>query len=801
MGTKIAAALDGIYLKSGIKVKTKDLGKHEKEIKSQRMSDGCFQIKYCGEDTIVTWGYGHICELKQAYDYDESYKDWRNIPLPYIPEKYELKLIKGNEAQYKKLKQFFGQSRLIISATDSDREGDLIFDYLYTYMHCNVPYKRALMNKQDEEEYIKAFKPENLVSSYDRRNVVAAGRGRSAGDFICGAGPTVAMTLKYGVQDVLSVGRVQTATLNMIVKREKEIINFKPEDYWVIKGTFTTNTGETYVGYHDAKKIMEKSKAEELLSKVKHQNSFVESIEVKESKKSRPHLYSLPMLQMDANKMYGYSLDETHTITDKLYNCGFVTYPRTDSAYLTEDMKPEVDTVMRMLAGTKYSVFIPEQPEQYYTKYYFDNSKVTSHYAIIPTKKVPNGLNTDEERIYDLIARSFLTMLYKDATLSKTTIITNVGGEHFITQGTSILDAGYMRVTGIPKEKTLPNVKENEAVGNECVIETKQTEPPKRYTAASLLNAMINCGKFIEDAELKKLMANGPDGKPRGLGRPSSQASIVKTLEERGYIITKNKTITPTKKGIAFIEALPVEDLKSAEMTARWEKRLDDIEAGKDTYESFMHDLEESVRRWTNQILESEDNKALLSTNQTFKCPMCKRDMVKLKWGYSCTGYKEETCNFAISTTICGKKLSDKNIEDLLTKGITSEIKGFVSPKDKKQKFNRKLVFNKQEGKIEFEKLAKPQESGMLCPCCNKKLIKFRWGYGCSGKAEGCKFSIGSIKGLQLTEFQVKELLAGKKIFLTGLKSSNGKYNVYISMVLEGDETGKLNWEFPKKGR
>ena len=797
VGTKIAAALDGIRLDSGKEVSFDELEKYEKQIKRMRSEQGYFKINYMDQVTYVTWGYGHMCELKQAQDYDETYKNWRNLPLPYIPEEYQLKLSENVGKQYAIVRECFKKSDLLICATDNDREGDLIFDYVYRYMNCKVPFKRAIFNKQAKDEYIKAFSPNNLVSSNARMPVIQAGRARSIGDFIVGAGPTVAMTLKSCGKDVLSVGRVQTATLNLIVQRELEIKNFVPKDYYVVKGTFQKDGDPvSYVGIHSSKKFEKRQDAEALIKKLSSTDRIgtVSSYKTKEYKKGKPFLYSLDTLQMEANKAYGFSLDYTLKLAQELYEKGYTTYPRTDAVHLTNDMVSEMTGVINMLfAIPEYSQFSTSFSLSASDKHYFDSSKVESHYAIVPTTKDGSGITGDAKKLYHLIALATICMVYPDAVMSKTELETDVHGEIFQTSGTSIVSPGFYKVVGLPKEKLLPKLQEGNLVNSKFDMEAKKTEPPKRYTAATLLNAMLNCGKIIEDEELKQLMADGPGGKPRGLGRPSSRASIVATLENRRYTTTKGKSIFPTDRGMKMIEAFPVDDLKSAVMTAEWEKRLDDIEKGTDSYDSFVNDLEESVRKWTEEIMNTDVN--VNESEENYKCPICGKEMREFNWGYACAGTRDESCSFTVGKTIASKKLSDTQIKKLLTTGETGTISGFKSKAGKT--FSASLKVDKEKGGISFE-FEQPKEVDMLCPVCGSPLRTAPWGYSCSAyKTTGCKFSIGTIAKKKLTDNQIKDLLDGKRVEVKGMTSRAGKkFDAEIYLELNGDEKGKILFNF-----
>lgn len=709
--------------------------------------------------------------------------------MPYIPESYELKLAPNAEKQYKVVKDLFCRSNLIICATDNDREGDLIFDNIYQYMQCKVPFQRALFNKQAKDEYLKAFSKDHLVDAEERQPVIAAGRARSAGDFLVGAGPTVALTLNNpGIQGVLSVGRVQTATLNILVQRELEIQNFKPQNFWVLKGQFKLPTGETYFGVHESKRIMDQKKAQMLLRKLQQSlgDGVVRSCRQKTYQKGKPHLYSLDTLQIDANKMYGFSLDKTLKIAQSLYEKGYTTYPRTDAVYLTNDMGQEMNRVLAMLFQLpdyqRFQTSVAVNPND---RYYFDSSKVESHYAIVPTTSMPKNMTEEEQKVYHLIALVTICMVYPNAVLSRTEIETEVEGELFLTNGTSIVEKGYFNVVGTPRESLLPSVVEGTFVQGSFGLEAKKTEPPKRYTAATLLNAMLNCGKTLDDAELKALMANGPGGKPRGLGRPSSRASIVETLEKRGYTMLKGKTIFPTDRGMTMIERFPVEDLKSAEMTAHWEKRLDDIEHGTDSYSAFMKDLEDSVRKWTGEIME---HKAFFDTksSSSFQCPLCNSPLRDMGWGFACTKEKNADCNFSIGRKILGKTISNKQFELLFQKGETEVINGFKSKKG--STFSASLAFLKESNTVEFRY---PQvDPSFLCPLCGSPLRKIKYGYGCSSfQSAGCPFTIGIIAKKTLTEQQIKELLSGKTVTVKGMKAGDGRtFSAGVFM----DRSGRL---------
>ena len=808
MGTKIAAALDHITLSDGTKVEFDDIPKYERTIKDQRRKDGHFRIRYCGQDTIVTWGMGHMCELKQAEDYNEEYRNWQKMPLPYIPERYELKLIDSTKTQYEIIKALLSKADTVIVATDNDREGDLIADYLFTYTGYRKPYKRVLFNRQSAAEFRKAFAPSNLISSNERMPVINAGRARSAGDFIVGAGPTVAMTLYFpykrdGKYAVLSVGRVQTATLDIIVERENEIRCFRPEKYYVVKGTFSGERGK-YDGIYEEKKIPSKQDAEKILEELRNYSKcYVKDVVRTVSTKTKPHLYSMQSLQMDANKAYGMSLADTMKAAQSLYENGYTTYPRTDICHITTDSLPgmdkAIDAILTMEPFEKYSRKIPLDPND---KMYFDDAKCAKagHCAIVPTGKIPQTISTPEWNIYTLIAKSVLCMVYPPAKIAKTAVTTMVDSRKFHTSGTEIVEMGYFEVLGAPKEADVPNVRKGENVDGVFRLEEKQTEPPKRYTDGTLLNAMITCGKTLEDEELKAVMAKGSDDKPRGLGRPSTQASIVERLLSRGYIVRKGKTIFPTDMGEYLIKNLPVPDLKSAVMTAQWEKRLDDIENGKDTYDSFMSDLEDSVRKWTNAITEN-GNRMQPPQNGTLtpiKCPLCGKPIADKGEFYGCTGYP--ACHFTISS-FGGHKFNIDEVQTLLNGGNVFVENAYS--KTKKKTFSCTIGMDSiEDGRMKFAFINDDNngvETDIVCPLCGKPMVDRGDFYSCTGYPS-CNFAISSLGGHKFSTDEIKALLNGGAVHVDNVYSKKKKKTFSCTIKLDSIKDGKMKFAFVDSG-
>lgn len=785
VGNKIAAALDEITLSSGKKISYKNLKENEKAVKSQQFKDGYLKINYMKSDCYVTWGYGHLCELKQAVDYDSDYKNWSKMPMPFIPSSYELKVKDEAKKQFKLVKDLFNKASLIINATDDDREGDLIFDYVYRTARCKTDFKRVHIASQTKEGFDDAFS--NLVDASSVKSRTDAGNGRSNADAVVGWNITSKMTLQNGSRNILSYGRVQTPTLNLLVKREKEILNFKKSKYYVLNAVFTTDKKENYKAIHTIKKIETKENAKELLNKVSGNIGMVSEINKDTVWRYAPDLYNLSALQMDANSKYGFTLSKTLEIAQQLYEAGYTTYPRTNSRYLTEDMEPVINNILDLLEkDSRYSKFIVGRARKFKFNKYFNDKKVTSHYAIIPTKNIPTSLTPDQEKIYDLISKSVIMMIYGPAETEKIKVITKVNGEDFISNGTRIINPEWLLVDPCIKDDILPNLTLNEKVNGIFNLEEKETQPPKRYTDKTLLGAMVSAGKALEDDELKKILSSESIA---GIGTEATRAAIVDTIIKRGYAERNGKNIVATAKGIAAIEALPIEDLKSAELTAKWEQRLKNIEDGTESLSKFMLDIENQTKLWVEEIEKSvEKNSVSSSANIIGKCPACGKNVIKMKWGYGCAGYKED-CKFSIGE-IAGKKLTETQVKQLLDKGITNKISGFKSKTGKSFSAKLKLV---EDNKISFDFPENSEEiiTGCKCPKCGNDIKKISWAYKCID----CDFSVSlKIAGKDISENNLKKILKnGETDIISGFISKTGKkFNAKLIL----DENKKVIFKF-----
>lgn len=773
IGTKIAAALDAVHLKNGTDVRFEDIDKYISQIKKQRTEDGYLKIRYKGEDVIVTWGIGHLCTLKDAVDYNPDYKKWRNLPVPFFPDKWELKPIKESKSQLDRVKKCVKGADYIICATDDDREGELLFAYVYEYLNLKIPYKyRLKAATQTKKGYLDAM--DKLIDARLVKGTEMAGRARSIADAAIGWNCTAQLTIKVNNGELYNLGRCITTVLNMLVERELAIRNFKPEDYFVIDAVFNKD-GVDFKGELTAGRFKTRPEAGAVLRKITGKDGVIKDIKSTVTTKEVPSLYSLSLLQMAANEKYGMSLDNTLKTTQSLYEKGYVPYPRTDSCYLTEDMEPVVDSVFNVLESMpEYKPLIAGKSRVINKKKnFFDNKKVESHYAIIPTHVKPVNLTDPEKKVYDLIARSVIRMLYKEAEIEKTTVLIDVDGVEFKATGSSIKDEGWMQVTGLPKEKFLPKLSVSDTVSGTYVPLAKKTEPPKRYTDSTILVAMKSAGKTIEDKNLRDFMTNN---KIQGVGRPSTQAAIIERLIALKLCRREKKNIIPTDKGIDLIKIIPFDDIKSAELTAKWEQRMSDIESGKENFDDFVRDIKKLTTDWCNKIINMNMQGVKIMSNGNgngngaqiltgVKCPECGGDILKWDWGYGCSEYKNKNCRFSIYKEICKRKMSDAEVKKLINDRVIGPLDGF---KGKYGDFPAQLELVKNEDgilSVSFVKKEKsessaPKKTEYTCLECGKPLNEFDWGFSCSRYKEGCKFAVGKkAYGKELTKEEIEELI------------------------------------------
>lgn len=672
-------------------------------IGAKQRKDGYYE----GNGYQVTWTFGHFCTLKEPHDYTEQWKFWRLEDLPMIPSSFGIKLIEndGVQKQFKIIETLVHQCEEVINCGDAGQEGELIQRWVLLKAQCSAPVKRLWISSLTEEAIKEGFQKLKNADQYD--NLYAAGSARAIGDWLLGMNATRLFTKKFAQgKTVLSIGRVQTPTLAMIVARQKEINAFQSEEYWELK---TIYRDTEFTATIDRIKILER--AEKGLAYLKEHPFEITSFEKKEGKEGNPRLFDLTALQVEANKKYAYSADDTLKYVQSLYEKKLVTYPRVDTTYLSEDLHPKIEGIMRDL--TPYAALtapILAQPIPK-LKTVFDDKKVSDHHAIIPTGVYPNNLSHEEKRIYDLIARRFIAAFYPESKIANTTVLGKVGQVPFKATGKQVLEPGWKDVyandvsakkEGEEEEKILPVFEVGERGPHIPRIHQGKTTPPKAYTEATLLRAMETAGKQVDDEEMRELL------KDNGIGRPSTRANIIETLFRRKYIEKRKKNIYATQTGIDLIDTIQTELLKSPELTGIWERKLRQIEKGEYAIETFKQELKQMVIDLTAEVKSAsykaitivpdqpekkekdnkeekpkkeakpkEPKKAIVIEEQ--QCPKCKTHPLKKgNTAYGCANFK--VCGFKLPFEVFGKKLTDKQIADLLQKGKTGKAKGWKLP-------------------------------------------------------------------------------------------------------------------------
>ncbi len=662
---------------------------------------------YEGNGYWVTWTFGHLCTLKEPHDYNERWKFWRLEDLPIVPNNFGIKLIedRGVERQFKVIENLVSKCSEVINCGDAGQEGELIQRWVLLKAKCNVPVKRLWISSLTEEAIKEGFEHLHKAERYD--NLYAAGSARAIGDWMLGINGTRLFTKKFGQgKSTLSIGRVQTPTLAMIVQRQKEIDSFVIQDYWELK---TLYRDTEFLCQIDRLKTEER--AEKGLEYLKDKEFEITSFEQKEGKEGNPRLYDLTSLQVDANKIFGSSAEDTLKHVQSLYEKKLVTYPRVDTTYLSEDLHPKISGIMsRLQYYSRFTAPLLEKPIPK-LKTVFDDKKVTDHHAIIPTGVVPSGITHQEQQVYDLIAKRFIAVFYPVCLVSNTTVMGKVGDLEFKATGKQILDPGWRVIYDDGKKKEgeefiMPEFTEGEKGAHEPFIHKGKTSPPKYYTEATLLRAMETAGRQVEDDEMRELL------KDNGIGRPSTRANIIETLFKRKYIEKKRKNIVATPTGIALIDTIQNELLKSAELTGDWEKKLRLIEKGEYEFEVFKQELYQMVRELTDEVIFNTqvpfrqafvvDEKPVVKKQpkatkdfSEMVCPRCKSaNLIKGKTAVGCADFKQ--CGFKIPFEILGKKLTTKQLIDLIEKGKTTKLKGLMIPGNP-DPIEAKLILDKEQ--------------------------------------------------------------------------------------------------------
>ncbi|MDR1780612.1 MAG: DNA topoisomerase 3 [Tannerella sp.] len=566
-----------------------------------------------GNGYRVSWTFGHLCTLKEPHDYTADWKSWRLTSLPMIPPRFGIKLLQNEayEKQFRILEKLISEAEAVINCGDAGQEGELIQRWVMQKAKCSCPVYRLWISSLTEEAIREGFR--NLKEASEFNRLYEAGLSRAIGDWLLGMNATRLYTLRYGQnKQLLSIGRVQTPTLALIVNRQKEIEQFKPEPYWELKTVYREATFSSVKG-----KFTKREDGEALLQIITGKDFTVTDITYKKGKESPPRLFDLTSLQVECNKRFSFSADDTLKLIQGLYEKKAVTYPRVDTTFLSDDIYPKVPQILKGLTAYEAltaPLLTTKLPK---SKKVFDNTKVTDHHAIIPTGKAVNNLSDREIKLYDLIARRFIAAFYPDCEIATTTVLGEVEKVGFKATGKQILSAGWRAVTGKDtpdnaekddsKEETsvLPAFTVGEHGPHAPDFAEKMTTPPKPYTEATLLRAMETAGKTVENEELRDAM------KENGIGRPSTRAAIIETLFKRNYVRKEKKNLIATQTGVELIGVIRDELLKSAELTGLWEKKLRQIERGEYEACAFINELKEMAQKIVENVRSDKSNRQI----------------------------------------------------------------------------------------------------------------------------------------------------------------------------------------------
>ena len=690
-----------------------------------------------GNGYQVTWTFGHLCELKEPNDYQPNWRYWTLAALPMVPARFGIKLIpnEGIEKQFNIISKLYAEADEIINCGDAGQEGELIQRWVMQMAHVKCPVKRLWISSMTDEAIKEGF--QNLKPQESYESLYLAGLCRAIGDWMLGMNATRLYTLMYGLNhQVLSIGRVQTPTLALIVQRQKEIDNFKPEPYWILSTIYRDTLFTAAVGRFNSEE-----EGRQAFTLIEGRPFTVKSVEKKQGKEAPRQLYDLTSLQVDCNRKFGFSAELTLNLIQGLYEKKLTTYPRVDTQYLSDDIYAKCPSILNGVSQTTRSgqkpyleiikqlaAISPKLPK---TKRVFDSSKVTDHHAIIPTGQTPSALTDNEQHVYDLVARRFIAAFYPDCKFATTTVIGEVqevdaavetsekeGGKgiEFKATGKEILDAGWRAVytkaeqteddhpdntdnttdsqrQQDSEEATLPSFSRGESGSHKPTLTEKQTQPPKHYTEASLLRAMETAGKLVDDDELRAAM------KENGIGRPSSRAGIIETLFKRNYIRRQRKNLVATPTGIQLIDTIHEKLLTSVELTGIWEKKLRDIEHHRYQPAQFIEELKQQVGEIVSDVMHDNSNRTIEG-----EAPDEKPVKPKSPEGVGAANAKGKTRT---------RRASTKTKTTAASKSVATKVK------------------------------TRESNEGDVCPKCGQgHIIKGKSAYGCSRWREGCDYRV-----------------------------------------------------------
>ncbi|WP_276497333.1 type IA DNA topoisomerase [Pontibacter litorisediminis] len=786
-------------------------------IGAKTRKDGYFE----GNGYQVTWTFGHFCTLREPDDYRPEWKRWSLYDLPMLPEKYGIKLMQdsGVQKQFGIIKKLLENAEEVINCGDAGQEGEVIQRWVLTEAKYRKPFKRLWISSLTEDAIRQGFAQLKEGSEFDL--LYQAGKSRAIGDWLLGLNATRLFTLKYanGGRQTLSIGRVQTPTLAMLVNRHHEIANFVPQPYWELKTVYRDTTFASTNG-----RFQKEEEAQKIMEAIKQDELTITDVETKKGTEAPPKLFDLTSLQIECNNKHGLSADETLKTVQSLYEKKVVSYPRVDTTFLPDDIYPKIPGILQGLSNYRQEVAPLLQSKIRKTKKVFNNNKVTDHHAIIPTGAAAGNLYGREADVFDIITRRFIAAFYPDCIVSNTTVLAESAGYAFRVRGKQILEPGWRVLYGADDVKSsdaptgkdakeeeeaagvLPHFEKGEHGPHEPLLEQKMTNPPKEYTEATLLRAMETAGRQVDDEELKEAL------KENGIGRPSTRAAIIETLFKRQYIRKEKKKIVPTQMGIDLIGVIKNETLKSAEMTGQWERKLRQIEGGEFQAEAFLKELQEFVTSLVQEVkydratvtlepqleekpaakgkktssAKSADKQEAAPAKGLGTCPACKEGhILKGSKAYGCIRFKEG-CRFLVPIEQHGKELTEKQVQALLSKGKMPTIKGFKSEDGESFDAILKLDSNNQLVVEQVEKAA-AKDPFAECPRCKQgKLLKGKAAYGCSRFREGCQFVVPfEMGGKQLSEKQIASLLLkGKTPKIKGFVSQKTGEPFDASLIL-----------------
>jgi DNA topoisomerase-3 len=750
------------------------------------------------DEWAVTWAFGHMVELQEPEEYRPDWKPWRLSNLPIIPEEFKLRSRKDGSAhdQLMVIKRLFEEAEEIVCATDAGREGELIFRYILTWTECEAkPCKRLWISSLTNAAIEKGFK--NLAPSADYDRLYYAAKCRSEADWIVGLNATRFFTVEYGRRNLLlSLGRVQTPILAMIVNRDLEIEYFKPKDFWEVHTVCREATFK-----HTGGKFEDQAKAAAIVEKVTGQELVVKSVTKKDEKSNPPQLYDLTSLQQDMNKRYGFTADQTLKLAQTLYESKHLTYPRTDSRYISSDIQPTIPPLLEALRRIK-----PEEiaklntAELPFNNRIVDDKKVSDHHAIIPTEVLGDRLAGDERKLYDAVVTRLIAVFYPPCIKAVTVVNAVAAEELFRARGKVLVDAGWQALYGkVEPEATkstrkskgkaddaaqeLPDFQKGESNPHEPAMPQFKTSAPKRFNEATLLQLMETAGKIVTDEALKEAL------KDKGVGTPATRASIIEVLISRNYVERKKKNLISTESGRGLISLIQDERLKSPELTGDWEFRLKQVERGEYDAAQFMSE----VGDYTREILQCTSAKTVDLSNLG-PCPVCNAPVIRGKAAYGCSEWKQG-CKFVLPGVLWGLPIKPELAREIMThkRSLTPhpiEVDGrklfAIINVDKKGNFSFE--------EAEVAKKEAGQEALGKCPTCGGDVVVGKKAYGCSNWRNGCKFVIWkTMAQKEIPLGAAQELLqTGSTATITGFKSKAGKdFDAKLKIV-----NGEVKFDF-----